>query len=351
MDGGIKMKILVVPDIHGSWLNAITFIEKNKDKVDKVITLGDYVDDWDEDVNGPVMIEGFNKLCSMARAEPDKFCICIGNHDNSYISETREGSNCSGHHWEYAEQYEKMFKDNMDIINVAYLLDGILFSHAGVSQRWYIQNIGYYNNIHKFDRVPKKIMKEYLHWNDVSRDINKYYFDDMTFSLVNPETEEDKQRVKDYFKYQNDAHKKAADLYSLMDKKYGFNKIRSYNFKVEVLNMMFHEKYSYLDHCGWNSAGDSPGESPTWIRPDSLLHDNWPSGIRCQVVGHTELGLRFFKFGHHKLIVCDNHEHDCGFILDTEKLDELPFEKLQKPKPRKYSEKEKLLLAMLGYPC
>ena len=56
------MKVLVVPDVHGSWNQALAFIKANKDKVDYVVTLGDYVDDWDDDINGKPMQEGFLQL-------------------------------------------------------------------------------------------------------------------------------------------------------------------------------------------------------------------------------------------------------------------------------------------------
>ena len=77
------MKVLVVPDIHGSWSQALAFIRDNKDSVDKVVTLGDYVDDWDDDINGKPMQEGFLQLIEMARSEPNKFHLCLGNHDHA----------------------------------------------------------------------------------------------------------------------------------------------------------------------------------------------------------------------------------------------------------------------------
>ena len=56
------MKILIIPDIHGNWKAALKNIKDHKDKVDKVVVLGDYVDDWNENLNGSNMIDGFNQL-------------------------------------------------------------------------------------------------------------------------------------------------------------------------------------------------------------------------------------------------------------------------------------------------
>ena len=161
------MKVLVVPDIHGSWSQALAFIRDNKDCVDKVVTLGDYVDDWEEHLNGKYMQEGFLQLIDMARAEPNKFCICLGNHDHAYIS----SQTCSGHHFEYAEMYSDMFKQNMDIIYPAVLIDGVLFSHAGVSQHWYNRTIARYNDKHKMDKVPNNLMSEYKKWDSTIRHV------------------------------------------------------------------------------------------------------------------------------------------------------------------------------------
>lgn len=243
------MKVLVVPDIHGNWAYALSFIKSNKDSVDYVVTLGDYVDDFDEKANGVPMQTGFLQLVELARQEPEKFRIILGNHDHSYISR----QSCSGHHMQYAKMYEKMFTDNLDIMYPAVLIDEVLFSHAGVSSLWYDNVVISYKS--KYGFIPKK-------------------------------------------------------------------------FSTESLKKMMLKDLSLFDHCGYSSTGDSPGESCLWIRPKSLIQDRWPTDIKCQVVGHTELGLKKFKYNQHKLIVCDNKEHNCGFILDTNDLGE-DFEQME----------------------
>ena len=246
------MKILVVPDIHGSWKNNLKFIEDNKDSVDYVVTLGDYVDDWEDENNGLPMVFGFKKLVEYARAEPSKFKLCIGNHDQSYYSNSIHGSQCSGHKFQFAHLYKEMFEENIDLLNAAVEIDGIIFSHAGVSIKW---------------------------WNKISKD----------------------------------------------------------NFSVTKLNELVKSSpngtvkhnVSILDHCTYSPSGDFVGESCIWIRPRSLISDEWPE-CKCQIVGHTEMGLSFYKLENKKLIVCDSSEHDCGFILDTEKIESLNWVDLKK---------------------
>ena len=337
------MKVLVVPDIHGSWSQALAFIRDNKDSVDKVVTLGDYVDDWEEHLNGKPMQEGFLQLIDMARAEPNKFCICLGNHDHAYIS----SQTCSGHHFEYAEMYSEMFKQNMDIIYPAVLIDGVLFSHAGVSQHWYSRTIAWYNDKHKMDKVPNELKCEYNKWKYNYNNIEEVFFDGVIRSLVNPKTKEDEDYIKEYHEKQAYAKKMMDNAYAAMEPY--FKDTFSSTFKVETLKAILDEDTEYFCHCGYSSSGDSPGESCIWIRPSSLLQDNWPGHLKCQVVGHTELGLKKFKYRTHKLIVCDNHKHDCGFILDTENIGD-DFEKVKYEKNPYYNMRsnESLLRLLLG---
>ncbi len=333
----------MIPDVHGAWTQTLKTIQANKDKVDYVVTLGDYVDDWEEKDNGEPMQKGFLELIKMARAEPDKFRICLGNHDHAYIS----SQTCSGHHFEYEKIYYKMFMDNLDIIHPAVLIDGVLFSHAGVSQHWFNKACGYYNERHKFDKVPKKLKAEYDKWCYNYHHINEVYFDGRVFSLVNAETEQEQKDIDYYRKVQMQCHDKMNELYDEM-MKHRKDKFRSYKFTVEKLEQLFRDDIDSLCHCGYSSSGDSAGESCLWIRPSSLLKDNWPGNLKCQVVGHTELGLKRWMWNKHKLIVCDNHEHDCWFILDTENIGE--FEKVKYERNPMYNMRsnEALLRMLLG---
>lgn len=347
------MKVLVIPDIHGSWVNIIPYIKAHKDEVDYVVTLGDYTDDWDEDVNGQPMVDGFNELVSMARAEPDKFKICIGNHDNCYISERRDGDSCSGTHHQYREMYSEMFEDNIDLLHAAVLIDGVLFSHAGVSQFWYNKICATYNEKHKFDKVPKEVMDRYIELEDSLRlgAINDKYFNGEVFSLVYPKDEEHKAKIERYHKIRNELQEESNKLFYEMKDKYKYEKIPSYRFHVDRLNMMFRECHHLLDFSGWESSGNSSGESCVWIRPPALLRDNWPEGLKCQVVGHTEMGLKRLKYRTHKLIVCDNRQHDCAFVLDTENIGdgfETVLYESKKNALKKLGIKDRLYLELLG---
>lgn len=310
------MKILVVSDVHENWVFALSFIKANKDSVDYVVTLGDYVDSFNESLNGFPMQQGFLELVSLARKEPDKFKIIIGNHDQSYISK----QTCSGHKYQYEEMYKKMFLDNIDLLEPVVMLDNILFSHAGVSLDWYERCVGFYNDKHKYDFVPKELKKEYDKWKYNYSNIYDVYFDGIVLPLTSPTSQE-----KQYNSYKKNAKEKMDIAWDKM--KVYFRNTLPKKFSVDNLRKIFLDDYNSLNHCGYSPSGNSSGESCIWIRPESLLKDRWPKNIKYQVVGHTEIGLKKLKYRQRKLIVCDNRAHNCGFILDTENTGD--FEKVK----------------------
>lgn len=345
------MKILVIPDIHGNYVAALQNIKDHKDEVDKVVWLGDGVDDFNEGLNGQTMIDGLNKLIEFKNNEPNKFELLLGNHDLSYLAQTRNGEGVSGHHYEYADKYKKIFEDNIDKFNIIYKIDNILFSHAGVSQQW-LQHVKYLINLkHEFDNVPQELMTKYKDLNYQIHNINKVYFHGTVFSLVNAETEEEKARVAEYLKIKTDLQNKINETFEEMQSyKKEYYKYASYKF----LNEIFHSPnkgYLYnaeiFEHCGWNSSGDSSGESCVWIRPDSLLRDSWPRRIKYQVVGHTECGNKNFIYKNKHLILTDTRSHDSYRILDTEKMDELEYTPYDTT-PKNYSNNNVALLKLLG---
>lgn len=345
------MKILIIPDVHGNWKDAIQNIKDHKDEVDKVVVLGDYVDDWDENLNGSNMVEGFNSLMEFKNNEPDKFEVLFGNHDLSYLAQTRNGECVSGHHYEYADKYKKMFEDNIDNMNIVYKVGNILFSHAGISMSWLQNNTYYFNERHRFDKVPEEISKKYADLNDRIHDINKYYFDGMIFSLVNVKTPEEQRLVDEYRKIEDDLHDKINNTYLEM-REYEFDTFKTAS--IKNINKILHtprhgDKYDAetFEHCGWEGSGNSHGESCVWIRPEALLEDTWPNGIKYQIVGHTELGERYFQYKHKRLIVVDSPSHGTYKIIDTDKMDDLVFEEF-KPYRETLSKEDLRIMMMLG---
>ena len=77
--------ILIIPDIHGRnfWKKAV---EENKDKVDKIILLGDYLDPYPwEGITRKEAISNFQEIIDFKSENRDKVVLFVGNHDLAYI--------------------------------------------------------------------------------------------------------------------------------------------------------------------------------------------------------------------------------------------------------------------------
>lgn len=140
------MKILVLGDIHGRkfWRTAIT---NNIDKVDKVIFLGDYLDPYEDEIDeNPELMEcnGFydsqnllkmlEDIISLKKNEPNKYILLTGNHTDSYIwSKFNAATRTDYKNW---EKYHKFFSENLNLFNLVWVENDVIFSHAGISEGW-----------------------------------------------------------------------------------------------------------------------------------------------------------------------------------------------------------------------
>lgn len=280
------MKILIIPDVHGNWFKTVKYIKAHKYWADKVVLLGDYVDDFDISKHGLPMINGIKEVCSMAREEPEKFEILLGNHDYQYIV----GAKYSGYNPKYRVDYQKVFMDNIDLFKIAVELDGWVFSHAGFSSTWCTKH-GINSDIFgEFEKKRYGMGQEEWISMCVTERVNKIF--------QNAFTSEERRADLDIFE-----HTIGVDDY------YG--------------------------------SGDTKRASPIWIRPTALLNDmHFPQ----QIVGHTETYFPplYLKSKHNdKLIVIDSPGHDYYSFFDTEKpptefLTMLESERLQKRKLKEY---------------
>jgi hypothetical protein len=146
------MKILAVGDIHGEdWWKPVVFgardlyksYEEDKEflqgsykfnfeNIGKIIFLGDYVDSFH--VSTPDMVENLRKIVAFAKDYPDRVELLLGNHDIQYIhTENR----CSGFRPEAYFDLRDIFEDNRDLFKVASSYGDYIFSHAGVTQRFW----------------------------------------------------------------------------------------------------------------------------------------------------------------------------------------------------------------------
>lgn len=149
------MRTLVLGDIHGhsAWKSIV-----NNEEYDNVVFLGDYLDAFrviPEDIADNLL-----DIIKFKEKMGDKCRLCYGNHDHSYWNSER----CSGYNWHgrylYMPLLEDMFKEGM--IDLIYIQDDIIFSHAGVSDYW-LKKVTMLDDVREvnFDSV----LLDSLNWN------------------------------------------------------------------------------------------------------------------------------------------------------------------------------------------
>jgi hypothetical protein len=122
------MKIAILTDIHGTtyW----RYAQKIIDDYDKVIFLGDYFDNWIP--KWPEQMDNACNIIAFKKQYPEKIDLCWANHDTSYYL----NENCSGYQEEHAKDIKFFFNRHKDLLNVVYIYDNWIFSHAGISAKW-----------------------------------------------------------------------------------------------------------------------------------------------------------------------------------------------------------------------
>lgn len=125
------MKVLVIPDDHsrGFWKDAVNKWDRY------IIFLGDYVDpygyEWED--KEPDVIQNLLDILNFKDRNPDRVCLLIGNHDESYI---HDGLNASRHNYTLHDQIHQIYNEDKEFFQIAKQIDDTLFTHAGVSKDW-----------------------------------------------------------------------------------------------------------------------------------------------------------------------------------------------------------------------
>lgn len=123
------MKVLFVGDVHNHYyvFKDVHRLDERY-KFDKIIFVGDYVDDWYTTNNES--LETLDEVIELKKSNPDKYYFCIGNHELSYL-----GYPCSGHRFPKDKLVRLKLIQNINVFNyfVTIELDNKKFycSHAG----------------------------------------------------------------------------------------------------------------------------------------------------------------------------------------------------------------------------
>lgn len=158
------MKYLFVGDIHNHQY-ILDDVNRLNDKYgfDRIIFLGDYVDDWNTDNH--TSLETLNMVLNIKKMYENKVTLLLGNHEFSYL-----GYPCSGHHYELEDLMTMKLKENIDCFDLytTVMCEDTEYycSHAGFTN-------GYIINILSKDNWKDKL--EEIN-NNIIANLSLYYF-------------------------------------------------------------------------------------------------------------------------------------------------------------------------------
>ena len=128
-------KVLVIPDVHlKPWIFEAAEDELSKGAYDRVVCLGDLVDDWGQEYNLNLYEETLDTVAKFMKRHPDML-FCYGNHDLSYEWEALESGYSPAARNTVLQGLSKLRKSlPPENIAIIHKVDDVLFSHAGLSQ-------------------------------------------------------------------------------------------------------------------------------------------------------------------------------------------------------------------------
>lgn len=130
------MRVLSVGDIHTkTWI--VYEIAELVDLYDKVVFVGDYADNWN--TPGPQSLATWRLIRQLMQSNPDKVHAVIGNHDYAYIHPEIAGKSSGWDPITFTLLNTPEKKDLKDwLLSLPYKveIDGVTFSHAGITNEW-----------------------------------------------------------------------------------------------------------------------------------------------------------------------------------------------------------------------
>jgi len=125
------MKHIVIGDTHGrnSWKSLINL------DYDKIIFIGDYFDSFT--IPSIIQLNNFNEIIEFKKNNKDRVELLIGNHDYHYFPGIRE--DYSGYQGKYRFQFQDVLNRayNDELLNVCYIYNDYIISHAGITKTWF----------------------------------------------------------------------------------------------------------------------------------------------------------------------------------------------------------------------
>lgn len=128
------MKILTIPDLHGKsvWNECCKHFIND---VDKIIFLGDYVDDYWPTTDEQILTN-LQEIIQFKKDNLEKVELLYGNHEQHYLYDYATHG-CSGYRSSMYINLHILLDENKHLFNTAYQINNFIWSHAGISSAWY----------------------------------------------------------------------------------------------------------------------------------------------------------------------------------------------------------------------
>jgi hypothetical protein len=123
------MKTIIIGDIHG--LNTWKNIVQQEQVPCRIIFMGDYFDSFN--ILGIDQIYNFNEIINFKKESQHEVILLIGNHDHHYLD---VGEIYSGYQHHLQWDIKDAIRSNIMHLQIAYQLENLIFSHAGLSPIW-----------------------------------------------------------------------------------------------------------------------------------------------------------------------------------------------------------------------
>jgi len=133
------MRTIFIGDIHGydTWKSIIL-----KTNPDRVVFIGDYFDSRNPEKTAAVQMLNMQEIIDFKKTGVVEVILLIGNHDYHYFPEIGYNGT-SGYQSRASTAIGHLLNENREHFQMAYLLDNVLCTHAGVSHNWLIDQMNY----------------------------------------------------------------------------------------------------------------------------------------------------------------------------------------------------------------
>lgn len=133
----MNKKSVLIGDIHGrdTWKQIV----EQETNADRIVFVGDYFDSYD--LPGVVQLQNFLDIIEFKKNSDKEVVLLFGNHDYHYMP-GYNGYGFSGYQAGLAYQFRDAIEQNLEHLQMAYLFDDVLCSHAGISMEWVENHFG-----------------------------------------------------------------------------------------------------------------------------------------------------------------------------------------------------------------